>query len=130
VSADVCPYVEVMHAAANNFQRVNPAADLFRLVGPPTVPWPQERARVRQSLNVLELSVAASQPHFPARIRERLGVVLTNIRSGRADLARARQRNDLVGPALTHFTDGEYAFGDASDLVGDACGIRLAADPI
>ena len=72
--------------------------------------------------------MVASQPHVPARVRERLSVVLANIRSGRPDLTTKR-RNDLVGPALTHFTDGEYAFGDASDLIGGACGVPLAAEP-
>jgi hypothetical protein len=130
VSPKVCPYVRVMHAAANDFQRVNPIADIFRGPARNEVAWPVRRARLEQSLDVLELGIVVSRPHFPARIRKRLGVVLTSIRSARPKVDRADDEWELLGRTVDVFQRGQYAFGDASDLVGDACAVRLAADPL
>ncbi len=136
VSPSVCPYVRVMHAAANNFERqydrVDPLAALTagRTISQLQERWPVSQARLAQSLNVLEFAVVASEARFPERIRRRFDVVLTNIRAGRPSLLHAKGPLDLLSEGGTYYADGHYAFGDASDLIGDACApVQLAADP-
>ena len=114
-----------MHFAANNFQRVNPIAHLELL----NEPWPTERARLHQTLNVLEFAVVASKAQFPSRIEQEFDVVLTNIRASRSRLDEATFAADALVKSGNLLHDGQFAFGDASDLIGDACNVRLAADP-
>ena len=128
VSPKVCPYVRVMHAAANDFQRVSPI-NVLGATTPDAASWPARQTRLKESLDGLELGIVVSRPYFPARIRERLGVVLASIRSGRPQVDRAGSDVDLIVRAADQFQRGQYAFGDASDLVGDACAVHLAAGP-
>jgi hypothetical protein len=133
VSPKVCPYVRVMHSAANDFQRVNPMAIFFETnpAFPTKAAWPAQRARLQQSLNVLEFTVVASQAHFPAPIRKRFHVVLVNIREGRSDIrAMGSEFDPFTGSTSQDLSAGQAAFGDASDLIGNACGVHLAADPL
>ena len=128
VSPRVCPYVRVMHAAANDFERVNPFDNLALIVGPPAPPpWPTERARLEKRLNVLRFAVAVSRPQFPPRIRRKLGIVLESITTAWPKLQRAKDPFDAVARVENVWSTGEYAFGDASDLIGNACGVHLAA---
>ena len=122
-----------MHSAANDFQRVNPMAMFFATN--PTFPtrasWPAQRARLQQTLNVLEFAVVASKAQFPAPIRKRLQVVLVNIRAGRSEIRDMQSPLDaLTGSASGNLSAGQAAFGDASDLIGNVCGVHLAADPL
>jgi hypothetical protein len=133
VSPKVCPYVRVMHSAANDFQRVNPMAVFFQTDAtlPTKSSWPAERARLQQSLNVLEFAVVVSQSQFPAPIRKRLQVVLVNIRAGRSQIRGMGSELDVfTGTANENLSAGQDAFGDASDLIGNACGVHLAADSL
>jgi hypothetical protein len=130
VSKKVCPYVHLMHVAANDFQSVNPVGNLGVLAESLQAKWPEQRARLAHRLDVLEAAVSASKAQFPERIQRRLSTVITNIHAGEVQLVRARDLSGLLSERTDDiFTNGEYAFGDASDLVGNACGQRLAADP-
>jgi hypothetical protein len=130
VSKKVCPYVRLMHVAANDFQSVNPAGNLAVFAQSMNEKWPEQRARLAHRLDVLDSAVVAGKAHFPEPIRRRFSTVITSIRAGEVQLVRARDLSDLLSERTDNiFTNGEYAFGDASDLVGNACGFHLAADP-
>src|SRR5205085_188071 len=76
ISATACPYVVAMHKAANNFQIAAPFAGMAFDAHMRMLTWPQARARVGPALEVLELSIVVSRPHFPARIQRQLTVAL------------------------------------------------------
>jgi hypothetical protein len=128
VSPKVCPYVRVMHKAANDFQRVNPIAGISTLESPAKTPWGPQRARIARRLRVFEFTVAASRAQFPAPIQRRFEVVLANIHKGRPLLAHSTDSFDLWMRASSTFSTGQTAYGEASDLVGNACGVHLAAN--
>ena len=94
VSHRACPYVRVMHSAADDFQQaygeINPLVLLTTQPTGQVRPWPAEQARLEQSLNVLELAVVVGKGHFPGRIQQRLAVVVRSIRVGRMRVEHAR----------------------------------------
>jgi hypothetical protein len=128
IAASACPYVVLMHQAANNFQAsVPPGGLLYDERGRPRS-WPQARARMMLTLDALETSIAGSRPHLPAPVRRQLAVALREIRSGRAQLLLARDGTDFWSRTVDGLERGKLAFGYASDLVGRRCGVPLGAD--
>ena len=131
IAAGACPYVRVMHAAANEVQRDEPIPALDLVTGgasqPLTLTWPRSRARFGSALGVLELAILVSNTHFPRAVRDHLGVTLTDVRTGRALLSRQTDA-ELATRYSDLFGDGQQAFGEAGDLIGRQCGVQLGAD--
>jgi hypothetical protein len=129
IAASACPYVVLMHQAANNFQASVPALGIlgYDSRGRPLT-WPQARARLTTTLDALEVSITGSRPHLPAPVRRQLVVALREIRSGRAQLPLASDGPDFWSRTQDELDRGKLAFGYASDLVGDRCGVPLGAD--
>jgi hypothetical protein len=121
--------VRVIHVAANNFQRVSPIGNPS-FAGGPLVSWPLQRAQLARTLVALDAAVIAGKNEFPTPIRLRLATVDTNIRAGEVQLLQARNIFDLSSRVSSIFPNGQTALGEASELVGHACGVRLAADPV
>jgi hypothetical protein len=131
VSTTVCPYVRLMHVAANEFQALSPAQDLTPYFDDNPTHWPKLRADVAHRLDVLDHAVLVGEgAQFPRLIERRLATVVADIHAGEVQLVRAHDSFDLVMNSQPDLTDGQDAFGDASDLVGNACGVHLAADPL
>jgi hypothetical protein len=132
IASDACPYVRVMHAAANEVQRNQPipAFDL-RTSGSrqqrTTLTWPKSRGRFGQALGAFESALVVSKPHFPLRVKHYLGATLTDVRTGRA-LLGAQSDQALADRYMDLFADGREAFGYAGDLIGRQCGGQLGAD--
>ena len=59
----------------------------------------------------------------PAQARDRAASITT----AWPKLQRAKDPFDAVARVENVWSTGEYAFGDASDLIGNACGVHLAA---
>ncbi len=129
IAASSCPYVVLMHEAANNFQASVPLGGMlgYDARGRPRT-WPQARARLATTLAALEVSIAGSRPHLPAPVRRQLVVALREIRSGRAQLPLARDGDDFWQRTQDELDRGKLAFGYASDLVGRRCEVTLGAD--
>jgi hypothetical protein len=129
IAASACPYVVLMHEAANNFQAAVPPLGItgYDSRGR-ALSWPQVRARVKAALDALEVSIVGSRPHVPAPVRLQLVLALREIRRGRAQLPLASDGTDLWNRAVNHLDRGKLAFGYASDLVGHRCGVTLGAD--
>ena len=128
IAAAACPYVVAMHKAANRFQIVAPFGGIAFDAHEKLLTWPQIHARLEPALATLELSIVVSRPHFPTPVQHQLALALRDVRKGRVQLALARDGNDLDQRTSTLFAHGQKAFGYASDLVGDQCGVRLSAD--
>jgi hypothetical protein len=129
IAASACPYVSLMHAAANNFQSAEPSIFGVELnTDEQPVPWPQERVHLNTTLSALETSIVIGIAHFPAPIRQQLAVTLAAVREGRVLVARSHNGQDLPSSGQPPFDTGQLAFGYASDLVGTQCGVTLGAD--
>jgi hypothetical protein len=129
IAASACPYVVLMHQAANNSQvSVPPLGILGYDERGQRLSWPQARARMMLTADALETSIAGSRPHLPAPVRRQLAVALREIRSGRAQLLLARDGTDFWSRTEDGLERGKLAFGYASDLVGRRCGVPLGAD--
>ena len=129
IAASACPYVVLMHQAANNFQTsVPPLGILGYDARGRRLTWPQVRARLTTTLAALEVSIAGSRPHLPIPVRRQLVVALREIRSGRAQLPLARDGDDFWQRTQDELDRGKLAFGYASDLVGRRCEVTLGAD--
>ena len=126
IAADACPYVHAMHQAAHDYEvafpfPVVPSTDAN---GRP-LPWPTARARIGNAADVLEYSIIVSSSHFPAPVQRYLATVRRDLDAGREQLGLARDGMDLSGRVLSLQSDGQQAFGYASDLIGTQCGEPL-----
>jgi hypothetical protein len=130
IARSSCPFVALMHAAANQYQSVEPGIPFLVAIAQHPVPWPEPRARLDRALRDLDAAIRAGLPHFPAVVREQLTYVIGELRDGRTQLAASKpDGSDLIGRAAGIMAAGRTNFGNASDLVGDQCPVRLAADP-
>jgi hypothetical protein len=82
IAASACPYVIVMHEAANKFQIALPLGPGAFDAHINLLSWPQTRTRFDTALRTLELSILVSRPHFPTRIQQQLTVTLGAVRNG------------------------------------------------
>jgi hypothetical protein len=130
IAASACPYVALMHTAANNFQAAEPAFGFALDEHGNQLTWPQTRSRLDRSLKALAYSIRASTPHFPPEVQSQLVVAADAVREGRQQLAVATDGKDLSIRTSSVLNLGKEAFGSASDLVGDQCSVRLGADNI
>ena len=129
VSRTVCPYVQLMHAAANDFQAVSPARDLTPFLQGRPAQWPRVRADIAHRLDVLDHAVEVGEgAPFPRPIERRLAATAAGVRAGDVQLVRAHDSFDLLNRTSAILSNGQVSFGEASDLVGKACGVQLAAD--
>jgi hypothetical protein len=128
IAASACPYVRLMHAAADNFQVAQPVLGVAFDEHARVLPWPDTRARLDAALKSLEAAIQASEPQFPPQIQDQLSVTLSAVREGRVQLAVANDGADLVIATGSVREKGKLAFGYASDLVGKKCGVMLGAD--
>jgi hypothetical protein len=129
ISTTACPYVALMHAAANDFQAHEPLLGLMVDANGRLVPVARERAIIDPPLARLELAIAMSAPHFPTAVRTQLAITQSAAHQGREQLARATDPIALEGSTVRLMSTGQQAFGYASDLVGPQCGHGLGADP-
>jgi hypothetical protein len=130
IAASACPYVALMHTAANNFQAAEPAFGFALDEHGNQLTWPQTRSRLDKSLKALAYAIQASAPHFPPEVQSQLGVAADAVREGRQQLAVATDGKDLSIRTSSVLNLGKEAFGWASDLVGDQCSVPLGADNI
>jgi hypothetical protein len=129
VSRTVCPYVQLMHAAANAFQAVSPARNLAPYLQGKPAQWPKVRADIAHRLDVLDHAVEVGRTAaFPRPIERRLAATAAGVRAGEVQLVRAHDAFDLLNRTSAVLSNGQVSFGEASDLVGNACGVQLAAD--
>jgi len=129
IASGACPYVALMHDAANDFQAHEPP--IFGVFidddGRP-LPITEERTIVDPPLARLEFAIAVSRPHFPAAVRTQLAIAQNAAHEGRAELAQAKDSTALMSSTTQSLSTGQQAFGYASDLVGTQCGHGLGAD--
>jgi hypothetical protein len=128
IAVSACPYVSLMHAAANNLQSAEPVVGFAFDEHGNALTWPQTRARLDPALRLMEYSIAVSESKFPVPVRQQLTVVLDMVRQGRVQLALARDGTDFNLRTAAKLADGQLAFGYAGDLIGTQCAVPLRAD--
>lgn len=128
ISTRACPYVALMHAAANDFQAHEPTFGLILDDNGQPVPLAKERVIVDPPLARFEFAIAVSRPHFPTAVRSQLAITQDAAHQGRVLLAQASGPAELFNQSGTLLSRGQRAFGYASDLVGAQCGHGLGAD--
>jgi hypothetical protein len=123
VSMNACLYLRPVHDVA---VRLN---DQWNRALDGRQRWPSFRAQLASELPKLESSLRRAESHVPARIVSKFEIVVADVHLGRAELPRASSIGDvltLTGQAKSPVIEGANALSDASDLVGNACGYRLA----
>lgn len=123
VSIDACPYLRPIHDVS---VRLN---DQWRRALDGRERWPSFRVHLASELPTLERALEQADSHVPARIARQFEVVVVWVHLGRAELPRATSVVDVLSPAgqaKSPVIDGANALADASDLVGNVCGYRLA----
>jgi hypothetical protein len=128
VSQAACPSVVAMHDAANAFQNETPVFGLGSDGRGHLVRWPATRPALRHAADVLDVTIAAGIPHVPAPVQDYLTRVRVNIKQGREQAALANDPTAYMQRVQPLVTNGQSAFGFASDLVGHACSVDLGAD--
>jgi hypothetical protein len=129
IARSSCPYVALMHAAANQYQSAEPGLAFLVATARHPVPWREQRVQVDQALRNLDAAIRAGLPHFPTPVRKQLTYVLGELRDGRTELAASKpDGSDLIERTAGIMAAGHTNFGNASDLIGAQCPVRLAAD--
>jgi hypothetical protein len=123
VSPDACPYLDPIHDLEVKL------TDQWTHALDGREAWPLFRAHLATELPALEVALTRAEVHVPKRIASKFETVVLDLRLGVAKLPHASSAMDLVtwpGNAQSPLVDGIGALADASDLVGNACGYRLA----
>jgi hypothetical protein len=123
VSADACPYLNRVHTLVVRLDRQWTDA----LAGRDR--WPTFRTELATELPALQAALVRSEPYVPEPIGSRFETMVLDLRLGVAELPQAASVMDVLvrpGTSKSPLVDGVNALADASDLVGEACGYRLA----
>jgi hypothetical protein len=123
ISSDACPYLDPVHNLAVKLN------DQWARALDGREPWPSFRSDLVTELPLLETALTSAQTHVPQRVASKLEVVVLDLRLGLAELPHAASFGDVLTPPGNRNSpvlDGVNALADASDLVGDVCGYRLA----
>jgi hypothetical protein len=124
IAASSCPYLRQVHDAAEPAGTAYLRAFTSRRTDPGA--WPIEAAQHAQQLAVLELTLSAAIPHVPPRVATELERVKLNVAAGRKEVAAARSASEYLSRSSGQVFDGVDALGNASDLVGNACGFEVS----
>ncbi len=130
IAANACPYVKLMHEAANRFQIAYPIFGISVDANQHQLTWPQTRQRLRHAADVFEVAIVAGTPHFPKRVRNYLDVTRVELVGGRRQLAAALDAFDFTQRTMNAFDAGKTAFGFAGDLIGHRCQVELGASDV
>ena len=128
IDVAACPYVTVMHEAANQFQVAYPPLVFAYDANGHELSWPDTKARLAPAAVLLEDSITASIPQFPPQVQWYLTMVRDDLHRGREQLASATDSYDFFNRTYKTYADGKRAFGYAGDLIGQQCPVPLGAD--
>jgi hypothetical protein len=123
VAAIACPYLREVHDKADAASQT-----LWNVLGAQTAEWRTEAAQHAQQLAAFELTLRAAIPHVPAPVATELKTVRVKVAAGRKEIAAAHSATEYVHLSSGQVIDGTVALGNASDLVGNACGFKLSPD--
>src|SRR5262249_6854212 len=121
-------YVVAMHNAANDFQSATPSLILGLDEQGQMHIWPQSRPALTHAADVLDVTIAAGEPHLPSQVQTYLARVRVDISKGRRQAALATTSSDYVTRVAPLIASGKSSFGFAGDLIGHACSVDLGAD--
>jgi hypothetical protein len=120
VPTQACPYLEPIRDQSNALSQLWMNGGLSG-----TVPFDKFRAELDLRLIALEADVRTAAPHVPAPIAERFRTIEWDVAVGRNYLPQSQNANELVFNDQFPLIPGWHALGEASDLVGTACGAAL-----
>lgn len=118
VATAACPYLRRVHDTAGRAGELWVAATFgdFAHV---------KRGDVKLALADFSVALRRATPHVPNAVRQQLVVTVRQVQVGERDVLKARTMQDYGMATMSAITAGNDALGNASDLVGKACGFRL-----
>jgi hypothetical protein len=122
IPPEACPALEPVRVEAAQARAV-----WTDQLGAQPKPWPEFSAALGARLDRLAFAVQAAIPAVPPPVAAQFEVVVREVASGRQALATATDVSGYVAGTSRALFDGVGALGNASDLVGTACGPQLYA---
>ncbi len=123
VAATACPYLREVHDKAEAAGRA-----FLNVLRGQTGEWRTEAAQHAQLLAAFELTLRAVIPHVPPPVATELKTVRMKVAAGRIEVAAAPSAGEYMRLSTAQAFEGTIALGNASDLVGNACGFKLSPD--
>jgi hypothetical protein len=118
-----CPYLREVHDTAAASGQLYLSANAVPTRSPE--PWQLRRAQLRQSLARFDGALRRAIPRVPPRVATQLSGVLRDVRNGEQNLTKAATFHDYNAQTFDSVILGYLALGNASGLVGNACGFTL-----
>jgi len=123
IPARACPYLLSVHDTAAASGQLYLSANALPTRNPEA--WVLRRAELRQSLARFDAALRRAVPRVPPRVATQLMSVLREVRIGEQNVADAATFSDYNTRTFGSVVLGYLALGDASGLVGNACGLTL-----
>jgi hypothetical protein len=118
-----CPYLREVHDTAAASGQLYLSANALPTRSPDA--WLLRRAQLRQSLAQFDGALRRAIPRVPPRVAKQLLGVLQEVRTGEENLTEAATFADYNTRTFDSVFLGYLALGNASGLVGNACGFAL-----
>ena len=123
-----CPGVEAMHFAAmvlRDAYHPLPGGSLDAYGHPRR--WPEVRESLARFSVELRNAIDISTPSLPRRVQHYLAITRRSLDAGQRELLLAKNGLDFFVRTIRLESEGQQAFGYASDLVGDECVVPLGS---
>jgi hypothetical protein len=128
ISDASCPGVEAMHYAASDLREAYPLVGSSWMDARGHVrQWPVLRDSLARSSDALRSAIDLASPSLPRRVRHYLSVTRADLDAARPHLLLARNSVDFFIRTNQLYSDGQEAFGYASDLIGNRCAVPLGS---
>ena len=121
VDPRACPGLRAIESAASEFENTFYSSEVR------TAPWSTSKVKVGRALADLEQALTADIPALPTKIRSSLSLVVADVRRGRDIVSSAHDFSGVINSGANELNRASSSYGDASALVGDACGSIYAA---
>jgi hypothetical protein len=118
VSTSACPYLRRVHDTADRSGQLCVATTFGSLSE-------HKRGIVTVRLVEFDLALQRAMPHVPPEVQKQLHATLVQVRAGEQALKRAASLSAYGNATFAAALAGNTSLGNASDLVGHACGFRL-----
>jgi hypothetical protein len=121
IPASACPFLRVVSATANDANHWDVGLNADDLKS-----WQAFGTQLAPTLASLETSLVVAIPHVPSPVASQLSATLRQVVIGRPKLLSTRSFSDYVQQTNGAVSTGYYHLARASELVGNACGFKLA----
>jgi hypothetical protein len=118
VATSACPYLRRVHDTAARSARLWVVAAFGNSKA-------ITRSTVNQALTAFDNAMTVALPRVPEKVREQLLLTQQQVQQGEREVVKAASVHEYGLETWHAVNEGNSALGNASDLVGNACGFRL-----